>query len=216
MPPPDHTLWAVGYARGYSTLDAGMEAAKADAYERLRRTRRVTIKGERLYEDPPGFQMRFVGSNFTETGLPDTLRSVTYVDSLQAGGMTLVLAGWTSDGGGPRTVPSTGREAFAETPPAWVQGKGDTGPSEAVGRASRFYHLENSWHRAEKQARRQLALQAATKIRRLNKDAGDWQHDVLSLQTEVRLRRVQTVARWADADACYVLVEGVVDEVLIE
>ncbi len=224
MPTSEQGLWAVGYARAYDALEATMEPAKADAYERLRRGRRVILRGEKLYESAPGFQTSFEGANFTETGLPDTLRSVTYVDSLHAGGMTLVLAAWTpedsssTDGSlvaGP--IPSS-RAPFSETPPSWVQTEVEGGPNKAraVGRASRYYYLENSWRRAEKQARRKLAFKAATKIRRLEKSTEDWQHDVMSVQTRVRLRRVQAVARWADEETCYVLAEGVVEDVLIE
>ena len=76
MPQSGQSLWAVGYARGYSTLAAGVDSAKADAYTRLRRDRRVTVWGEKLYESTPGLQLSFEGARFTETGLPDTLRSV--------------------------------------------------------------------------------------------------------------------------------------------
>jgi hypothetical protein len=218
MPVSDSTLWAVGYARGYNTLEAGLEAAKTDAYERLRRVRRTTIEGEKLYENAPGFGTSFQGSRFTETGLPDTLRSVTYVDSTRAGGMTLVLAAWTPKAQTPRLSPSFRQNVpFSPQPPSWVQ----TGPSEgtgtrsAIGRAPQYYYQEHSWHRAEKRARHRLAFQAASKIERLQKSTDDWQHGVTSLKTKVRLRNVQAVARWMGQGTCYVLVEGTVEETLI-
>ncbi|MFB6280301.1 MAG: hypothetical protein ABEK75_12415 [Salinibacter sp.] len=218
MPQSEQALWAVGYARGYRTLDAGMDSARADAYERLRRDRRVTIRGEKLYENAPGFRMSFEGARFARTGLPDTLRSVTYVDSLKAGGMTLVLAAWTPTDTSPSKPPPGGRAPFSETPPSWVRNgaTSDGDRARAVGRASRYYYLEHSWRRAETKARRRLAFQAASKIERLEKSTEDWQHEVTSMQTKVRLRRVQTLARWGNEETCYVLVEGTVDEVLTD
>jgi len=217
MPQSEQALWAVGYARGYSTLGAGMDSARADAYERLRRNLRGTLRGEKVYESAPGFQMSFEGGRFTETGLPDTLRSVAYVDSLTAGGMTLVLATWTPTGSPPSGPPPGTRTSFPKTPPSWVRDRIPNGGdrAQAVGRAPRYYYLKNSWRRAEERARRQLAFQSASKIERLQKSTEDWRHKVTSLQTEVRLQRVQAVARWANAETCYVLVEGTVDEVLI-
>jgi hypothetical protein len=50
---------------------------------------------------------------------------------------------------------------------------------------------------------------------RLEKSAEDWRHAVTSIGTEARLRGVQAIARWADGETCYVLVEGAVDETLI-
>lgn len=217
MPQSGQSLWAVGYARGYSTLAAGVDSAKADAYTRLRRDRRVTVWGEKLYESTPGLQLSFEGARFTETGLPDTLRSVTYVDSVRAGGMTLVLAAWLPADVSPNG-PLPGTEApFPETPPPWVQDAlpGTSDRPRAVGRAPRYYYREHSWHRAEKRARHRLAFQAGAKIERLQKSTDAWRHDVMSIQTEVRLRSVQTLARWADEKTCYVLVEGTIDEVLI-
>ncbi|MCS3682561.1 hypothetical protein GGP72_003224 [Salinibacter ruber] len=246
---PKQTLWAVGYARGYSDLSAGMDSARADAYDRLRRNRQVVLQGEKLYESAPGFQMSFEGGRFTETGLPDTLRSVTFVDSAAAGGMTLVLAAWSPpDSSGDRSSlrkNNSSEEAlskrasqrlgpFSNAPPSWVEngasgpggsnassgsgGSGDggrfgeSGRTRAVGRAPRYYYLENSWRRAEKRARRELAFQAASKIERLEKNARGWRHGVMSVQTKARLSRVQTVARWAGGETCYVLVEGTVEE----
>jgi len=219
MPTSDSALWAVGYARGYRTLSAGMEAAKTDAYERLRRGRRMTIKGEKLYENAPGFQMSFEGARFTEMGRPDTLRSVTYVDSAKAAGMTVVLAAWTP-GGAPPSLSSSfkGKTSFSKTPPSWVQAGPKMGAKRkrVLGRASQYYHRENSWTQAEKRGRHRLAFQAASKIERLQKNTNDWEHDVISIQTKVRLRHAQTVARWSGGNTCYVLVEGIVEETLID
>lgn len=219
MPAPGPALWAVGYARGYGDLETGMEEARADAYERLRRTRRAVVEGEKLYESAPGFQMSFEGAFFTETGLPDTLRSVTYADSAMAGGMTLVLAAWAPSGEPPRTLSAPeGRAPFPEEPPSWVRNGAPDGPKmkRAVGRARRYYYLENSWRRAERRARRRLAFQATAKVERLEKSTEDWRHGVTSIETKARLRRVQATARWAGEETCYVLVEGRVEEASVE
>lgn len=220
MPQPEEGLWAVGYAQGYSTLESGIDSAKADAYERLRRDRRVTLEGEKLYESAPGFRQSLEGTSYAETGLPDTLRSVAYLDSAKAGGMTLVLAAWAPEGASPNGLPGgpqSGRAPFRVDPPSWVRDRveGGAGRTRAVGRAPRYYYLQSSWRRAEKRARRQLAFRAASKVERLEKNAEDWRHGVTALKTNVRLRRVQTLARWADENTCYVLVEGTVGEVLI-
>jgi len=218
MPSSGQGLWAVGYARRYSALRAGMDSAKADAYERLRRDRGMTMRGEKLYESAPGSQTSFEGAKFAETGLVDTLRSVRYVDSLNAAGMTLVLAVWTPEDSSRNESVPRGRGPFSEASPPWIRAEMESGSEvvRAVGRSARYYYLQNSWRRAEERARQRLAFTAATKIRRLEKSTGDWRHDVTSIQTKVRLRRVQTLARWADEERCYVLVEGTVEDVLIE
>lgn len=219
MPSSNQTLWAVGYAHGYTDLEDGMPAAKADAYERLRRSKRAVVATERRYEAAPGFGTSVEGARVTETELPDTLRSVTYVDSLTVAGMTLVLAAWTPDGASARTpLVAGGRAPFAERPPPWVRAEGENGAEgwRAVGRAPRYFYLETTWQRAERRARSQLAFRAASKVKRLQKSTDDWRHDVFSVSSKVRLRRVQVTARWADEETCYVLVEGLVDEVLIE
>lgn len=228
MPQSEDGLWAVGYARGYSALEDGMVAAKRDAYSRLRTDRQRILEGEKIYESAPGFRQSLESIRFTEKRLPDTLRSVTYLDSASAGGMTLVLAAWTPEASSlegfppedasPRGAPLhrllNGRRQFAPDPPAWVQdGAGD---SRAVGQAPRYYYLENSWHRAETRARRRLAFQAASKIEQLEKSTEAWRHGVTAVKTSAYLRNVQTLARWAGEGTCYVLVEGTVDEMLVE
>ena len=90
--------------------------------------------------------------------------------------------------------------------------KGHEG-QRVVGIAPRYYNLETSWRTAEKRARRKLAFKAASKVRSLNKSTAEWQHDVQSILTGVLLRELQVVARWADEENCYVLVEGTVEKV---
>jgi len=217
-PSGSSVLWAVGYAPGYSKLQDGLEAAKKDAYDALRRARRVVIIGEKLYESAPGYGTSIEGKKFVEMGLPDTLRSVNYVDSLNAAGMTLVLAAWSS--GDPPSLPSSLRRrgAFSESSPSWVQ-KSRNGALEgnrAVGVAPRYYNREHSWALAEKRARQKLAFEAATKVRSLTKKTEDWRHDVRSLTTGVDLRNVQVRSRWEGNENCYVLIEGQVKDVLLD
>jgi hypothetical protein len=199
-----------------------MPAAKESAYEALRRAVRVVVIGEKLYEAAPGYGTAVKGESFVETGLPDTLRSVTYVDSLTAGDMTLVLAAWSD-----AEVPSGasmagGRAPFSKKPPAWVQQalSGGSGSAEAarraVGIAPRYYNLETSWKQAEKRARRKLAFRAATKVKSLDKSTEDYRHDVRSMTTGVDLRDVQVLARWADDENCYVLTTARVEDVLLK
>lgn len=217
-PSGSSALWAVGYAPGYSQLEDGMDAAKTDAYEALRRAVRVVVMGEKLYETAPGYRTAQQGEDFVEMGMPDTLRSVTYVDSLNAAGMTLVLAAW-SDGPAP-SLPAALRQrgSFSDTPPSWVQQAtgGSLEGTRVVGIAPRYYNLENSWNLAEKRARQELAFEAATKVKSLRKKTEDWQHDVRSVMTGVDLRDVQVLARWADDQNCYVLLDGRVKEVLVK
>lgn len=218
IPSSDQALWAVGYARGYSDLQPGMKEARSDAYERLRYARRVTIKGEKLFEAVPGHRLAFRGEEFTETGRPDTLTSVAYVDSALAGGMTLVLAVWTPDGEAREVPPSLeGRVSFSEASPPWVRspGEGEGNMRRAVGIAPRYYHLESSWRLAEERGRRRLALQAGTNLQGLDRTTERDRHLVQRVQTGVRLRVVQVVARWADKENCYVLMEGSVDQLVI-
>lgn len=217
-PPSSSVLWAVGYAPAYSSVTEGLDKAKRDAYEALRRARRVVVMGEKLYEAAPGYSTSKQGESFVEIGLPDTLRSVSYVDSLNAAGMTLVLASWTK-AEAPSLSPSAERRvSFSKKRPPWVkQGmKGALEGGRAVGVAPRYYNLENSWTLAEKRARRKLAFKAATKVRSLDKNTEDWQHDVRSVITGADLRKVQVLARWADDENCYVLVKGTVHEVLVK
>lgn len=223
-PPPagDGVLWAVGYAPAYSDLKDGMPTAKTNAYESLRRALRVVIIGEKLYEAAPGYGTSVQGKSFVETGLPDTLRSVSYVDSLRAGDMTLVLAAWSESGPPPRPPGGQSRAAFSEQPPAWVEralsggGDDDRTARRAVGIAPRYYNLETSWTQAEKRARQKLAFRAATKVKSLDKSTEDYRHDVRSVTTGVDLRRVQVLARWADDENCYVLTTARVEDVLLK
>jgi hypothetical protein len=227
MPQPEGSLWAVGYAPGYSAVEDGMGAARRDAYSRLRADRQRILEGEKLYESVPGFRQSLEGTRFAERGLPDTLRSVAYLDSANASGMTLVLAAWTPEGDAPESFlkPPDGRKRFAPNPPAWVQdgakgGRDEAGGSRAAGRAvgqaPRYYYLQNSWRQAEARVRRQLAFQVTSKIERLEKSAEDWRHSVTAIKTGAYLRNVQTLARWADEKTCYVLVEGTADGVPVE
>lgn len=218
MPSGDEVLWAVGYARGYEDVSKGTPDAKSDAYEALRRAVRVVVLGEKLYEAAPGYRGSIQGEKVVETGVPDTLRSVAYVDSTVAAGMTLVLAAWARERP-PSTSPMTGRTSFSQSPPAWVRKEleGETlGTNRAVGIAQRYYNLENSWEQAEERARNELAFRVASRVRGLNKSTEDWRHDVQSLTTGVDLRRVQVRARWADDEHCYVLVEGEVEDILVK
>lgn len=214
-PSNDSLLWAVGYGPGYADLQDGMPAAKSDAYESLRRARRVVVMGEKLYESAPGYGTAAQGRDFVELGRPDTLRSVAYVDSAKAGGMTLVLAAWPGDR--ERSAPP-GRTPFPESRPAWVQASlnGSLEGARAMGTAPRYYNRETSWRRAEKRARQKLAFQAATSVRSLDKNTEDWRHDVRSVTTGVDLRRLQVRARWADDEHCYVLVQARVEEILVK
>jgi hypothetical protein len=214
-PSSDSVLWAVGYGPGYADLQDGMPAAKENAYESLRRARRVVLMGEKLYESAPGYGTAAQGKDFVELGRPDTLRSVAYVDSVKAAGMTLVLAAWPDNRG---RSPSQVRRTFPERRPAWVQESlgGSLEGSRAMGSAPLYYNRETSWQRAERRARRKLAFRAATSIRSLDKSTEDWRHDVRSVTTGVDLRRLQVRARWADDERCYVLVEARVEEILVE
>lgn len=212
---PD-TLWAVGYGPAYADVQDGVEIAKKDAYESLRRARGVTLLAEAFYEAAPGSSTSLEGQKVLERGLPDTLRSVSYVDSVMTAGMTLVLAAWVPDGHA--SSPSLDRNMpFSTARPAWVTKglRGAISGNRAVGIAPRYYHLENSWQRAEKRALRTLAYATATKVQRLNKSTGSWRHDVRSMITGVRLRRTQVQARWADDERCYVLLTGFVEDVVI-
>ncbi len=217
-PSGSSALWAVGYAPAYSSVEEGLDSAKTNAYESLRRAHRVVLIGEKLYESAPGYGTSQEGKAFVEMGRPDTLRSVSYVDSLNAAGMTLVLAASSSED--PPSLPSTlsRRGSFSESPPSWVT-KGREGSWEgnrAVGIAPRYYNLENSWKLAQERARQKLAFKAATKMRSLNKKTEDWRHDVRSVTTGVDLRRLQVLSRWADDENCYVLIEAEVEEVLVD
>lgn len=218
MPQGDEGLWAVGYAPGYGDVSRGTPAAKSDAYEALRRAVRVVVLGEKLYEAAPGYRASIQGEDVVETGLPDTLRSVSYVDSTTAAGMTLVLAAWARENA-PSTSLVTERLSFSRSPPSWVRKElegEELGTNRVVGIARRYYNVENSWKLAEERARHKLAFRAASKVRGLEKSTEDWRHDVRSLTTGVDLRRVQVRARWADDDHCYVLVEGEVDDILVK
>lgn len=222
-PSGNGALWAVGYAPAYSDLQDGIPKAKEDAYEALRRAVRVVVIGEKLYEAAPGYGTALQGENFVETGLPDTLRSVSYVDSLKAGGMTLVLAQWSQANTGAAPAASGSRASFSKTPPSWVkneltggQSGAERGPKRAVGIAPRYYNLETSWRLAEKRARRKIAFKAATKVESLDKSTQAYRHDVRSVTTGVDLRKVQVLARWADDENCYVLTTARVEEVLLK
>lgn len=216
MPSSEEELWAVGYAPSYFYFESGVEEAKADAYERLRRAYQVTISGEQFFEAVPGGEAAFRGQDFSEEQLPDTLRSVSYADSAQVGGMTLVLAGW-APGDEEADPPASlrGRGPFSEEPPAWAQ-ESDGDVRRAVGIAPRYYRAESSWQLAERRARRQIAFRAGTQLQALHRAIGERRRSIWRAITSVQLRHVQTKARWTDGDLYYVLVSGTVGEVQLE
>lgn len=214
----EQTLWAVGYAKTYLNWSASVEAAKSDAYERLRRLQGVRVSGERLFEAAPGQGQAYQGESFTEKILSDTLRNVAFVDSARTKELTVVLAGWRPDGRLPRLT-SGAREAvsFSENAPAWTQRMPRAeNRLIAVAVAPRFYYLSSSWALAERRGRQRLALQASANFQELRRSLEGSQHTVTSLQTDVRLRNVQVRRRWMDESGCYVLIEGVAERTYTE
>lgn len=210
QPPSSNGLWAVGYARTYATWTTSVAEAKADAYTRLRHRWAAQLTGERLYETTPGVPMTFRGARQERTPLRDTLRSVTYVDSARIGKLTVVLAHVpTTKGHSPAPV-SALRRPFSETPPDWVDGgPAPEGPTvRAVGIAPRYYYPASSWALAEHYGWWTLAARAAARVDRLRQTTAGIQHTVTRVRASATLRRVRVVARWQDADACYVLLEA--------
>jgi hypothetical protein len=217
-PTSNRTLWAVGYAQTYLNWTESVREAKADAYDRMLRTRGVRIAGERLFEAVPGRAQAYRGESFSETVIPDTLRRVAFVDSARVGDLTLVLAGWRPDGAAP-TLPSAAqtRMSFAEAAPSWTHrtpASSDRLVTVAV--APRYYYATSSWALAERRGRQRLALRASAALRELRKTSEQSQHAVTSLRTDVRLRNVQVRRRWMGDSGCYVLVEGLVEETFTE
>lgn len=211
-PPSEGGHWAVGYARTYATWSTSVAEARADAYTRLHRRWELRLNGERLYEAVPGLPMAFRGARQESTPLQDTLRAVTYVDSARVGALTLVLAhvpeSDTVDGFPPPVVSLS--RPFAADPPSWVEhGRSSSGETvRAVGVAPRYYYPASSWTLAEHYARWELAVRAGAHVDRLRKTTSDRQHTVMRVRADVEMRRVRVVARWQDADACYVLMEA--------
>ncbi len=215
MPRQQGVLWAVGYAPAYTDPSVANEHAKRDAYERLRRARRVHLSGEQLFERLSGRGLSYRGERFDVTGYPDTLEGVSYVDSARAEDMALVLAAWTPPSGGSVEAPRSVRRRVARSAsaPDWIRRDAVVEARvRAVGTSTRYYHLENSWDAAERHALRRLATTVAADVRRLDRSVDGHSHTVMSQRTAVTLRNVQVVARWLNEEACYVLMEAAVGD----
>lgn len=205
-----HALFAVGYARDYDDARIAYARARADARTRLRHARRLTLRGEQLFETLPGRGAAFRGDSFTEEAAIDSLRHVAFLDSMQTAGMTLVLAAWHPDGQAVRLdAASAARCPMSAAPPAWTRHapRPERGV-RAVGVAPRYFYPESSWDAAERHARQQLALHVTTQFRQLHRFLDGSLHTVMAARTDVVLHHVQVLARWQDDAAAYVLVEA--------
>ena len=204
--------WAIGYARTHATWRTSVAEARADAYTRLRRRWGLHISGERLYETVPGHPMAFRGARQDAMPLRDTLRAVTYVDSARVGTLTLILAHAPEPDATEGTLPSVEAppRSFAEDAPPWVDREQPLSANtvRAVGIAPRYYYSASSWRLAERHARWELAVRAEAQIDRLRNTDSRGQHTMTRVSVDVEMRRVQVIARWQNADACYVLMEA--------
>ena len=216
-PATDSLVWAVGHAHSYIDPDDGMASARDSAYVALRRAVHHVLEGERLYEAPPRFEITSRGQHFTERELPDTLTAVSYVDSVQVEGMSLMLAAWHPERDTVPSVPDM-RISFAEKRPSWVDASQTNSESgvRAVGRAPVYYRKAHTWHAAKQNAREQLALETAAGIQSMDRSDANRRHVIYRLYTAIRFSTMQVERRWSDGTYVYVLLRANIDEVLVE
>ena len=107
------------------------------------------------------------------------------------------------------------RKALAsqKKPGRLINRPANNGVIYGVGNCTPRYHPEIGWQAVEKDARINLAVNLKAKIRHLGKYATDYNEQILSTETAVRLKTIAVVARWYDVeDGSYHVLVGVADQ----
>ncbi|MBC8234656.1 hypothetical protein H8E77_34365 [bacterium] len=201
MRPPlsESTQWAVGYCSTYFRQEESLAQAVQDGIHRLGQSLAVRVTGERIFlNDNLGW--RLIGEKF-EITVPEAVIEdakerhkvvQTYVDKH----LTLVLVS-LSDAAEQLSLSNT--HAPMPDKPKWVeQPPQQPGYLYAQGHCDWYYHEEEAWEAAERNALISLALARQMKLRKWLTQWNEWTEAISTERTDVLLEGIQVVARWRD------------------
>jgi hypothetical protein len=203
-------------AVGYSSIapfhpDKALENAIDDGIERLAKSIRVRIHGERLSKDGQQTQ-RF--QEETDASVKEQVQTTHKVLATYRGErLTMVLLGLgkTTDPDRSGQVLSNSVVNVNPSAPDWlVEVPRQRGYIYARGQRVVSHHPKNAWSGAEYQARVNLVLNSESRVSHLVKSVDQQLATVTRSHTDVTLNEIETVARWFDAAnrSCYVLVRA--------
>lgn len=202
MPEDDEAVYSVGYARAYARYDSAATIAARNARYQLNLAILAALRGERLFQTLPGGQIVYQGEKFEER--PMGAVNPVYLDTVQVGGMVLVLASSRL----PQVSILSTPTLHTISPPSWITTLPDSlNAMYAVGMSRLYYYEEHSWLEAERQARQELAFSFWTRQRQFLRGTRDEEFGVTASGTSVQLHGTQVVARWRSDTMCFVLVK---------
>lgn len=198
-PPSDSTPWAVGYCSTYFRKEESLAQAIQDGIHRLAQSLAVRVTGERIFlNDDLGW--RSMGEKF-EITVPEAVLEYarehykvveTYVDKH----LTLVLL---SLGEAAEQISSSNTHAPMPDKPKWVeQPPKQPGYLYAQGHCDWYYHEDEAWQAAERNALISLALARQMILRQWMKQWDKRTEALSTARTDVLLEGSQVVARWRD------------------
>jgi len=194
QPPVNQNLpVAVGYAPAYYRDESSRQAAIDDAVRQLAKQVQVRISGERIIID------QRQAEKFDQTVPPEVLKLVSdshvVLATHQMPEQFLVLLGMGEAELDRKLVPAGGRSK-----PDWLsQLPASTASLYGVGHYSRpSLRSHSSWREAERNALIDLALTLKSYVRNLTKQLNSRTGQVLSVQTDVMLSRIQVIEHWYD------------------
>ena len=203
MPEESGAVYAVGYARAYAVYESAVAIAVRDAAYQLQIASGSDIRGERLFQTLPGGQIVYQGEKFEEHPINEVVP--VYLDTVQVGGMILVLAASRQ----PNISLPARRIQPTMTPPDWITTLPDSADAMyAVGMSRMYYYEEHSWQEAERQARYEMAYSFLTRQRQFLRGTATAEYGVTATATAVQLHGLQVVSRWRSDTMCFVLVKA--------
>ena len=195
----------VGYSRGYMSAAESESVAVEDGLNRAWLMEKVRITVGAAFQSGSGDPLASQGERSREEPLGV---GVPLFPKGGAATQGMYVVALRPDSVAPSL--STTMVALPATPPAWLT----TPPppdgewSYAIGVSAAFYREETAWDEAERNARRNLALNAGVRVSGLTAKDSDDDLQVLHFTADVTMEKLSVVARWRDGNSCYVLVRG--------
>lgn len=192
-PVSGNVLQAVGYSIPYYSMQSSYDEAFHDAARRLFTDMFCRVKGGRaMFSTPEGFFA--AGNNISfevdSAALEQFERSLIRVDSAATENLVVMLV-------------ATG-ELEAKQKKTHAHGFPDMedyqcpGCLTGLGMGQLYLYESSSWEEAERSARIELALGSMVRQKSLDKRTESLSNTTISLETDVLLQNVQTVARGVD------------------
>jgi|GEM_PF-1391838 len=188
-----NTHLAVGYAPVYYNLATSYDAAFDDAALRMFTDRRCRIVGERgsAWE---GSAVMSLGSNLRieadTAGFAVFKSGLARLDSISSAGLAAMLVGTriTQVDKMPHPPPPI-RDIQLSTNPTVITG---------LGSALLYHQPASSWLEAERTARLEAAMAAATRMRGEAADIGSSSLKTTLIEVDVQMKNIRTIARTID------------------